>query len=174
MTIGRLERKKNTAGLVAAFARLKQQRQFANLKLLLVGSPGLGIADVDVIIAAEGLAADVYRPGWLPEADVPLLMAGAACFVLPSYFEGFGIPVLEAMAVGTPVVCSAVTSLPEVSGNAAILVDPHDPQAIASGMASVLTDSSQQSQLQAKGLAQSKNFSWDRSAKLLAHVLTGR
>ncbi len=173
MTIGRLERKKNTVGLVSAFARLKQQKQFANLKLLLVGSPGLGIADVDAVIAAEGLAGEVIRPGWLPEADVPALMAGAACFVLPSYFEGFGIPVLEAMAVGTPVVCSAVTSLPEVAGNAAILVDPHDPQAIANGIASILADPAQQTLLRAKGYTQAKNYSWDRSAAQLAQVLGG-
>lgn len=172
MFIGRLERKKNTAGLVAAFARLKQRPQFANLKLLLVGKAGLGIEDVEKIISVEGLQNSVVRPGWLPEADVPALMAGAAVFVLPSYFEGFGIPVLEAMAVGTPVVCSAVTSLPEVVGDAAILVDPHDPQAIASGIESILADPEEAENLRRRGYLRVQEFAWDRSAAQLANVLS--
>lgn len=172
MTIGRIERKKNTAGLVAAFARLKHLPQYARYKLLLVGHAGVGAEDVQTVISTEGLATDVVRPGWLPEADIPALMAGAECFVLPSYFEGFGIPVLEAMAVGTPVVCSAVTSLPEVVGDAAILVDPHDPQAIASGIESVVSDPDERASLQAKGYARVAQFSWDQSAKALATILT--
>ncbi len=174
MTIGRVEKKKNTLGLVQAFVRLKKLPVFAHLQLLLVGKPGVGAEAVDTEIQQSGFAADIFHPGWLPEADVPVLMANASCFVLPSFFEGFGIPVLEAMAVNTPVVCSAVTSLPEVVGDAAILVDPHDPRAIANGIASVLSDSAEQAALRARGRARVQAFSWDRSAAQLAKVLTSK
>lgn len=174
MTIGRVEKKKNTLGLVRAFALLKKFPAFAHLKLLLVGKPGVGAEEVNAEIQRSGFAADIFHPGWLPEADVPTLMANASCFVLPSFFEGFGIPVLEAMAVNTPVVCSAVTSLPEVVGDAAILVDPHDPQAIANGIASVMNDTAMQAALRAKGQARVHAFSWDRSAAQLAKVLTSQ
>lgn len=172
MTIGRVEKKKNTLGLVRAFVLLKKLPAFTHLQLLLVGKPGLGAEEVEAEIQRSGLAADIFHPGWVPEADVPALMANASCFVLPSFFEGFGIPVLEAMAVNTPVVCSAVTSLPEVVGDAAILVDPHDPQAIANGVASVLNDTVEQTALRAKGRVRVQAFSWGRSAAQLAKVLT--
>ncbi|MEK7631327.1 MAG: glycosyltransferase family 1 protein [Patescibacteria group bacterium] len=174
MTIGRIEKKKNTLGLVQAFIALKKNPAHARLQLLLVGKPGVGASEITSAIHAAGLTADVFCPGWLPEADIPALMAGASAFVLPSFFEGFGIPVLEAMAVGTPVVCSAVTSLPEVAGDAAVLVDPHDPQAIADGVASVLADPEKQKLLQERGYTRVQQFSWARSAAQLAKVLFGQ
>lgn len=170
MTIGRIEKKKNTLGLVQAFAILKHQEQFKNYQLLLVGSPGLGAEQVRAECEALGIRADVIQPGWLPEAVVPALMAGAEAFVLPSFFEGFGIPILEAMAVGTPVVCSNVTSLPEVAGGAAELVSTA-AQAIADGIAHVCANPVLAAELRQKGYQRAADFSWAASAKLLAGVI---
>lgn len=170
MTIGRIEKKKNSLGLVQAFAMLKKHEPFKNYQLLLVGSPGLGADEVRAACETLGISADVIKPGWLPEAVVPALMADAEAFVLPSYFEGFGIPVLEAMAVGTPVVCSNVTSLPEVAGGAAELVST-DAQSIADGIARVCTNPVFAAELRQKGYQRVKAFSWETSAKLLAGIL---
>lgn len=170
MTIGRIEKKKNTFGLVRAFAILKQQERFKNYQLLLVGAPGLGADEVSTACDKLGISADVIRPGWLSEDMVPALMAGAEAFVLPSFFEGFGIPVLEAMAVGTPVICSNITSLPEVAGGAAELVST-DAQAIADGIARVCTNPERAAELRQKGYNRVKAFSWESSAKLLARIL---
>jgi glycosyltransferase involved in cell wall biosynthesis len=171
MTIGRIEKKKNTLGLVKAFAILKKQEKFKNYQLLLVGASGLGADEIRKACNTLGISSDVIWPGWLPEAVVPALMAGAEAFVLPSFFEGFGIPVLEAMACGTPVICSNVTSLPEVAGGAAILVDPQDPQAIASGIEKVCSNPALAAELLEKGYQRVKSFSWESSARLLAEVL---
>jgi glycosyltransferase involved in cell wall biosynthesis len=171
MTIGRLEKKKNTLGLVQAFALLKKQQQFSKMQLLLVGKAGLGATEILDAARTLGISQDVVQPGWFAEADVPALMAGAEAFVLPSFFEGFGIPVLEAMACGTPVVCSNVTALPEVAGSAAVLVDPQDPQAIASGIERVCSNPALAAELREKGYQRVKSFSWESSAKLLAEVL---
>lgn len=170
MTIGRIEVKKNTAELVRAFARLKRRPAFTAHQLLLVGSPGLGADEVFAVAEAEGVSADVVHPGWLPERFIPSLMAGADVFVLPSRFEGFGIPVLEAMAVGTPVVCSNVTALPEVAGGAAELVTPNAP-AIAEGIANVCEHPARATELRQRGLQRVQDFSWALSAKRLAEIL---
>lgn len=172
MTIGRVERKKNTLGLVRAFALLRKQPKYRNLQLLLVGKPGYGATEVQSYIDANAdLRESVVRPGWVEERDIPFLMAGAVVFVLPSFFEGFGIPVLEAMAVGTPVVCSHVTALPEVVGDAGILTDPHNPDAIAHAVQSILDDPALQQQLRVRGLARARTFSWERSAERLAQLM---
>ncbi len=171
MTIGRIERKKNTLGLVRAFARLRAQNAQQNLQLLLVGSPGFGADDVRAACVTLGIAADVIQPGWVAAEDIPALMAGAEVFVFPSFFEGFGIPVLEAMAVGTPVVCSSTTALPEVAGNAAELVNPENVAAIADGIAKVYGTPDRAAELRRLGYARAQQFSWTASAKLLADVL---
>lgn len=170
MTIGRIERKKNTLELVRAFAQLLQRPSFASHQLLLVGSPGLGSAEVFAAAETFGIRAKVVHPGWLPEELIPSLMAGAEVFVLPSHFEGFGIPVLEAMAVGTPVVCSNVTALPEVAGGAAELV-ARDASAIATGIVNVCEHPARATQLRQRGLQRVQDFSWELSAKLLVDIL---
>ena len=102
--------------------------------------------------------------GYVPDETLAVLYRLAAVFVFPSLYEGFGLPPLEAMASGTPVVTSNVSSLPEVVGDAAVLVDPYDPRAIADGMRRVLTDSGARAPtLRARGLARARQFSWERS-----------
>jgi len=171
MTIGRIEKKKNTLGLVQAFARLKESVAFKEYQLLLVGSPGLGADEVRTACATLGVNTDVIQPGWLPEEYIPALMAGAEAFILPSLFEGFGIPVLEAMAVGTPVVCSSTTSLPEVAGDAAVLVPPNDVQAIADAVERICANSTFAEELRQRGYRRAADFSWEASAKQLAKII---
>ncbi len=167
MTISRIEKKKNSLGLVRAFALLVSQPAYAHLQLLLVGKPGLGYEAITQFIETNGLTAKVLFPGWTSERDVPLLMAGAEAFILPSFFEGFGIPVIEAMAVGTPVLCSNTTALPEVVGGAAELFDPTSPEAIVEACTAVLGNPNHQEELRTRGMERASEFSWARSAALL-------
>jgi glycosyltransferase involved in cell wall biosynthesis len=102
--------------------------------------------------------------GRVHEEDLPALYSAAEVFVFPSLFEGFGLPVIEAMACGTPVICSNVTALPEVAGGAAILVDPSDVRGLAEALDRVLGDSDLQADLRGRGLARAHQFSWERTA----------
>ena len=104
-------------------------------------------------------------PGFVPDEDLPAVYAGAQTFVLPSLYEGFGLPVLEAMACGTPVICSNTSSLPEVAGDAALLIDPADSGSLAAGLQRVLRDGALREQLCARGLCQAERFSWERTAR---------
>ena len=103
--------------------------------------------------------------GYLPEETLAVMYRLAGVFVFPSLYEGFGLPPLEAMASGTPVVTSNVSSLPEVAGGAALLVDPYDPVAIADGICKVLTDEGLRRDLREKGLARARQFSWEESVR---------
>jgi alpha-1,3-rhamnosyl/mannosyltransferase len=112
-----------------------------------------------------GLAEDAVRLlGWVDESDKAALYAGAAAFLFPSRYEGFGLPPLEAMACGTPVICSNASSLPEVCGNAARLVDSDDLAAWVDAIRAVIGDESLRSAMRARGLEQARRFSWTRAA----------
>ncbi len=166
---GRLEAKKNTPGLIQAFNILKKSSKFlvqnSPLKLVLVGQPGVGFEKVTKAIVENNLSDEVVMPGWIGKQDLPALMAGASAFVFPSFYEGFGIPILEAMACGTPVVASGIPALREVAGEAAYLVDPYSPENIAEGISRVLTDDHLREDLKIRGLDRAKRFSWARCAK---------
>jgi glycosyltransferase involved in cell wall biosynthesis len=108
--------------------------------------------------------------GFLPDETLAVVYRLAAVFVFPSLYEGFGLPPLEAMACGTPVVTSNVSSLPEVVGDAALLVDPYSAEAIADAMRRVLTDTSLRSDLRARGLARAGEFSWEQSARRVREI----
>jgi len=116
-------------------------------------------------VAALGLSDSVMFLGPVAGADLPALYSGAKLFVFPSLFEGFGFPVLEAMACGTPVICSNVSSLPEVAGNAALQVDPRNTDALAAAMDRVLGDAALRQEMRREGLAQAGRFSWTRTAQ---------
>ena len=115
-------------------------------------------------------AGDVVFTGEIPEAELPAIYAGASLFVFPSTQEGFGLPPLEAMATGTPVVCSNSTSLPEVVGDAAIMFKATDMDELAAAMARVLTDSQLADQLRQRGFLQVRRFSWDAAARQIIRV----
>jgi len=109
--------------------------------------------------------------GYVPDEDLPVAYSGAIAALYVSLYEGFGLPVLEAMACGTPVVTSNVTSLPEVAGDAAIIVNPYDIESIACGIQRVVEDSSLRAELRRKGLERASQFSWDITAKLTWEIL---
>ncbi|MBC7323609.1 MAG: glycosyltransferase family 4 protein, partial [Acetomicrobium sp.] len=113
----------------------------------------------------------VYMPGHVPDEHLPALYSGAIALVYVSLYEGFGLPPLEAMACGTPVLISNVTSLPEVVGDAALMVDPYDVDAIAEGIKRLVEDDNLRKELSQKGLARAKLFSWDRTAEVTWSVL---
>lgn len=146
---------KNRRGLLEAWSRLRRSQATMGAHLVLGGATGDGgrAADASVRILGE-----------IPEADLPALYSGAALFVLPSLAEGFGLPVLEAMACGAPVACSDGGSLAEITAGSALLFDPHDPGAIASAMEKALRDERLRQSLTERGLARSRAYSWRATA----------
>ena len=118
--------------------------------------------------AAELSAAahDIRFIGYVADADLPELFSGAMCFAYPSYFEGFGLPVLEAMQCGTPVIAGNRTSLPEVAGDAALLVDPFDETVIADALRNLIENPDRRNDLRVKGIERAKRFSWQQTARL--------
>ncbi len=167
--VGTLQPRKNLTGLLDAFASLLAQGR--DLHLAIVGKKGWLYEPLFARVRALGLEQRVHFTGYVPPADLPALLSGARLFVLPSLYEGFGLPILEAMACGTPVVCSAVASLPEVAGDAAILVDPHDTAQLAQALARVLDDPDLSQELVRKGLERATHFSWETCAQQTLLVL---
>lgn len=152
--------------------RLLRDRHGLRPRLVCSGSPRQAQPALEAQIAAGSLQAQVRFLGYCPREDMPSLYRGAAVLVFPSLFEGFGMPVLEAMASGCPVVCGNRTSLPEVAGEAAVQVDPEDHEALAEALRRVLTDAGLRADLRARGLAQAARFSWRRHAQELTAVFT--
>ncbi len=173
--IGRLEKKKNTAGLVEAFARIlnspEGKRRFRDLGLVLVGEPGYGFEEVLLKIKKYELEEKVILPGWVSEEELPYLLNGAELFVLPSFYEGFGLPILEALASGTPVAASRLASIPEVGGEAIEYFDPHRVADLVDKIGKVLLDHSRRLELRRRGLERAKEFSWEKCAKETLEVL---
>ena len=148
------------------FQALRQVRgQVPDLKLVLIGARDKGGEALRSRISALGLDDAVVMLGWLPFEDVPSIYRAAEAFVFPTLHEGFGLPVIEAMACGVPVVCSKIEPLPEVAGDAALLVDPYAPERIAEGIISAVTDRSVRESLVQKGLARAREFTWEATAR---------
>jgi glycosyltransferase involved in cell wall biosynthesis len=141
-----------------------------DLKLVLAGGRGWGSEDFLVAVEALGLRDHVLFTGFVDDDDLPDLYRGALLFVYPSLYEGFGLPVLEAMACGIPVVTSNSSSLPEVAGDAALLVDPRQPEALAAAMTSIIHDGGLRQALRSKGLVRARAFSWDAVAQKTLEV----
>ena len=163
--VGTLEPRKNLTALLHAYALVRAEGCGKNLPLVVAGRTGWLYADIFDTVKTLGLDEDVIFTGFVEDEDIPDLYRGAQLFVFPSLYEGFGLPILEAMASGVPVVTSATASMPEVAGDAAILVDPHDPEAIAEGMARVLTEDRLRQAMIQKGLARARRFTWDTVAQ---------
>lgn len=155
---------KNLAGLVRAWAELGD----AGCPLVVAGRSDPRFPEARQ--TARRLGLDARFLGEVPEADLPALYGGATLFVLPSLSEGFGLPVLEAMACGTPVACSGAASLPEVAGDAAAYFDPGSTDSMIETLTRALTDASYRRELSRKGLAQARRFSWERTAELTWEV----
>ncbi len=165
--VGRLEKKKNTLRLIKAFARLNDK----DMKLVLVGKKGFGSEKAEAYIEKEGLKDRVIMPGWVEQDDLPYLLNGARAFIFPSLYEGFGMPILEAMACGCPVLCSNTTALPEVAGDAALLINPCDKKELARGMEMIIEDIELRNMLINRGLQRAKDFSWEKCAEETMKIL---
>ena len=163
LCVGTLEPRKNLRRLLEAFRHLKVQQ--ASLKLVLAGRRGWLNRDLDRVLASKGLAGEVILPGYVPDEDLPALYGAAEAFVYPSLYEGFGSPVLEALACGAPVVTSRVSSLPEVAGECAVYVDPRDARSIAQGLSRILSDPGLRATLRATGPVRALTFNWERAAR---------
>ena len=164
LTLGVIQPRKNLGRLLEGFARLKGNLESGH-KLVIVGKQGWLEADLRRRIDKLDLANDVILTGYVPYEDLPVLYNAAEVFVYPSVYEGFGLPPLEAMACGTPAITGNQSSLPEVVGEAGLMVDPYDPDAFADAMARVLSSESLRAEMSARGLDQAKKFSWDKMAQ---------
>jgi len=164
--LGGFDVRKNVMGLLQAYAQLPESTR-QNYPLVIAG----GIRKVDTpffpnpLVMAQQLGITIHSTGWVAEEDLPALYSAATFFVYPSQYEGFGLPVLEAMACGTPVITSNISSLPELAGNAALLIDPTNPAELAAVMRYLCNEPTLRADLQARGLAQVKQFSWAKTAR---------
>jgi glycosyltransferase involved in cell wall biosynthesis len=166
LSVGAIQPRKNLSRLVAAYSRLRRATPEGNLpKLVLAGKCAWLYEETLRTIKELKVSDSVILTGYVPEKDLPVLYSGALFFVYPSYFEGFGLPPLEAMKCGVPVIVANRTSLPEVVGDAGILVDPFDADAIAGVMQKLLSDSNLRAELSVKGLARAKLFNWQETAR---------
>jgi glycosyltransferase involved in cell wall biosynthesis len=159
--VGTLEPRKNVVRLIEAYAHLAGDRP----PLMLVGGKGWLYDEIFALVEALNLADQVRFVGYVPAQDLPLWYNAADLFVYPSLYEGFGLPPLEAMACGTPVITSTASSLPEVVGQAGLLVDPTDAEALTAAMEQVLASTEMQEKMQMAGLAQAQSFSWRETAR---------
>jgi len=166
LTVGAIQPRKNLARLIAAYARLRKSRPEVNLpKLVFVGKCAWLFEETLRTIKELQVTESVILTGYVPENDLPALYSGALCFVYPSYFEGFGLPPLEAMKCGAPVITGNRTSLPEVVGDAGLLVDPFDVDALGAAINRLISDSELRAELTTKGLERAKLFDWRETAR---------
>jgi glycosyltransferase involved in cell wall biosynthesis len=160
LTVGALETRKNVASTLRALKILPER-----YRLVLAGGNGYGSQAIYSLVCSEGLESRVSLLGYVAADRLPVLYQAASALVFPSLEEGFGLPVLEAMACGLPVVTSQTSSLPEVGGDAALYVDPRDPRDIAAKVVSAIEDPCLRQELIQKGLARARQFPWSRAAE---------
>jgi alpha-1,3-rhamnosyl/mannosyltransferase len=164
LSVGTLEPRKNLVTLLRAYAALDPGMR-ARLPLVIVGMKGWGTSPLEALVAPLAREGSVRILGYVDEAELAQLNAAARMLIYPSLYEGFGLPPLEAMASGTPVITSNTSSLPEVTGAAAVAVDPQDTDALRAAIARLAQDDQQWESLRSAGLAQAASFSWDRCAR---------
>jgi glycosyltransferase involved in cell wall biosynthesis len=171
LAVGSIQPRKNLIRLIAAYAALRRARPHANLpRLVLVGKRAWLYEETLRSIEGQGIASDVIFTGYVPEGDLPALYTDALCFVYPSYFEGFGLPPLEAMQCGAPVITGDRTSLPEVIGDAGLMVDPFDEWAISSAIERMIDDPGLRADFRRKGLERARLFNWHQTARRTLQV----
>jgi glycosyltransferase involved in cell wall biosynthesis len=167
--VGSEHPRKNLATVFSALGALKREPRFCRLKLLKIGSAGGREAPFRAraleTLAELGLQRDVVFREGIPDEELARCYSSAACLVLPSLYEGFGFPPLEAMACGCPVVVSSAGSLPEVAADAALVVEPSDPAALADAVRRILTERDTRTKLVERGLRRAAEFSWERTAR---------
>src|SRR5581483_7908717 len=165
--IGTREPRKNLSVLIRAFAQARRRAGLPHA-LVIAGAHGWSDREIPRAIDDTGIGADLIMPGFVPHHELPLWYRAADVFVYPSQYEGFGMPVLEALACGTPVITSNVSSLPEAVGDAALLVNPRAPEQIADALIRLLTDEALRRECAARGPQHARQFTWTRAAQLTA------
>ena len=169
LSVGTIEPRKNLPILFEVLT-LRREQELASWPLVIAGKPGWLYEPILARVTELGLQDHVQLTGYFPDDDLPALYNAATLLAMPSRYEGFGLPVLEAMACGTPVVCSNTSSLPEVAGEAALLASPDDASAWAQAIARVMSDDALRSQLRQRGLDQAARFSWEQAARRTAEL----
>ena len=169
LAVGTLQPRKNYVRLIQAFARLADN----DLRLVIAGGQGWLFEAIFAEVQRLGLGERVIFPGFASDEDLPALYSAASVFAYPSLYEGFGLPILEAFACGTPVVTSTASCLPEVAGEAALLVAPTDVEALRDALQRALEDADLRARLTAAGIARARLFSWSRSARELLALYQG-
>ncbi|HEV2803026.1 MAG TPA: glycosyltransferase family 1 protein [Pyrinomonadaceae bacterium] len=171
LAVGSIQPRKNLVRLVRAYSDLRRRRSHDKLpQLVLVGKRAWLYGETLRAVERSGVASNVLFTGYVPERDLPALYTGALCFVYPSYFEGFGLPPLEAMQCGAAVIAGDRTSLPEVVGDAGLLVNPFDEDAIGASIARLIDDAELRAELKARGQARAARFSWAETARRTLQV----
>ncbi|GBC82141.1 D-inositol 3-phosphate glycosyltransferase [bacterium HR10] len=166
LSVGSLQPRKNLVRLIRAYVNVRRRDDELDHQLVIVGKKGWLYQDIFRAAQHAPFAEDIIFTGYVPEEDLPALYSGATVFVYPSIFEGFGLPVLEAMACGVPVITSYSSSLPEVVGEAALLVNPYDERAIEEALQQVIWNDAMRRELSERGLRRAQQFSWKRTAEL--------
>lgn len=166
--LGTLEPRKNVVGLIEAYNNIE-----SNASLVIAGRPGWKYANVFRAIEKSPKKRNIHVLGFLPEADKPYVLKLAKVFAFPSFYEGFGLPVLEAMSVGTPVVTSQLTSLPEVTGSSALLVDPYNIDDLSRALDELLTNNILRETLREQALLRARDFTWDNTARKVLDAFEG-
>lgn len=168
LAVGTAHPRKNIATLLRAYAQMPQA---GRPPLALTGPDGATAAPLRELAEELGIATQIHWLGYVEREALPALYRGAGVFAMPSLQEGFGLPVLEAMACGTPVICSNTTALPEVAGEAGLLVDPTRPEAWSEALQKVTGDRKLAQQMREKGLRRADQFSWERSGRAALNYL---
>lgn len=163
LCVGTIEPRKNLVTLLEAYAAL--QNEIGDLRLVIAGGKGWLYESFFERLRALGLEDKITITGYVPDEDLPALINCAEVFAFPSVFEGFGLPPLEAMACGTPVICSNASSLPEVVGEAGLLLEPTNVRAWAEALRRVLSDDTLRADLRQRGLARAAQFTWEQTAR---------
>lgn len=170
--VGRMDAKKNVKTLIRAFELFKKDRGLGDpFELVLVGSKGYGFSEIKLYVEHSTVREHIKYFGYLPEADVAGLMNAATAFVFPSWYEGFGVPPLEAAACGCPSVVSDIGAHREVMGDAALYASPGEPEAWAKALKRMATEQTLRGELSAKGFARAAAYSWDATAKIVLDAL---
>jgi len=174
LSIGRLEERKNTKRIVQSFNQISYNYKTKSYDLVLIGVPGFGYESVKKIIEDSPHKDKIILPGWVDPEDIIYIMNGAEIFVFPSLYEGFGLPIIDAMASGVPVVTSSGLSLEGMVGSACVYVNPEDVWDITKGITEILNNVELRNNKIKEGLSRVGNFSWDRCAEETYKLLRGK
>ncbi len=168
--VGTLQPRKNIPMLIESFAQLRKQPKMGELKLVLVGGKGWLYDEIFERVTELGLSEQVIFTGYVPDEELPFWYNGASAFVFPSMYEGFGMPVVEAMACGVPVVAADSSAIPEAVGDAALVFPPGDAPTLTQRLTYLMQNREVVAELRQRGLAQAQKFSWENAGKRLQSV----